>query len=166
MNSLGCKQEIPNPELTDPIYMDLSKELKSLETREEETVKKLETAKKDLEKSAPRTIDRKSAETEIEKAEYTLKIVGQMKEYYEIRLARRKVEDLKAYKAAFAKDQPWPDKEEYEAYLVNKRLMYSSKNWDDRVPKFKSNIKTPDSKESKNESGGEEGKSTEKAPKH
>ena len=134
----GCKKEEPNPELLDPIYSDLSKDLTVIDAAKEESEKNLEADKKSLEKSPPRTIERRNAEEDLLKEQGRFEHINQLLEYYKIRVARRLVESRRNYKLAFQADKAWPDPQEYEAYKVNKRLMNASKNWSDRVPKFPS----------------------------
>ncbi len=132
--SIGCKEN-PNPELLDPIYMDLMKEADAYGKAAEEAQKKVETKTKDLAKTKPRTIERKNIQGEILSEQTKRERSLQMQEYYKIRAIRRKAEGQIEYKKAFKKKEPWPKPEEYEAYKLNKALVSASKNWGDRVPK-------------------------------
>ncbi len=148
--------------MIDPIYQDISKEALAAQVAREESEKALDGFKKALEKAPPRTIERRNAEDDIKKeSERLLKLV-QIEEYNNIRVARRKAEDHRNYKIAFAADTPWPDPKELEAYLVNKRLVKASKNWSDRVPKFTTGFNSAPAaevptKSKSSEGGGGEG---------
>jgi hypothetical protein len=133
----GCKRRDPNPHLSDLIYQDIVKELRAFEGFEGEALKKVEAAEKELEKSAPRTMERKNAQSSLVKAHDGLVRVQQHLEFLKIREARRRTESKTAYLEGFEKNEPWPNKKEYEAYLVNKKLNLASRNWSERVPQTK-----------------------------
>lgn len=139
MVTQGCKQENKNPENTDPIYLDLEKETRAFELNIADLEKKVEDAQKELNKTQPRTLERKNAQRDLEKQMALLNKAREMHEYFKIRTERRRVEGRRAYKVAFKNGDVWPDPKEIEAYLINKKLLYSSKNWNDRVPKTKHN---------------------------
>jgi len=140
----GCRQEDANPELSDPIYLDLVKELNTLKSTKEDIEKKIIAAEKELSKSAPRTIDRKNAENELKRQLTQLGVIDQQHEYYKIRTERRRVEGRRSYRIAFEKKEEWPDPKEFDAYKTNKKLYYASKNWNERVPKTNHNQKQYD----------------------
>jgi hypothetical protein len=139
MVTQGCKQENQNPENSDPIYLDLLKETRAFESSVADLEKKVEDATKELSKTEPRTLDRKNAQRELDKQVGLLSKSKEMLEFFKIRTERRRVEGRRAYKIAFKENRNWPDKKEIEAYQINKKLLYSSKNWNDRVPKTKHN---------------------------
>lgn len=134
-NIIGCRKKDPEPQNSDPIYLDILKELRSFEQSEAETIKKLEESEKELAKSEPRTIERKNAQKEVYDNQNKLIKVREMIEYYKIRALLRKAEARRKYDVAFEKNDSWPDKKDYEAYLVNKKLVNASRNWNNRVPK-------------------------------
>ena len=131
----SCRREDPNPELLDPIYIDLVNELKSAEDAHAQSKASLEKAEKELSKSLPRTLDRKNAENDVARYKKATELTFQKTEYLKIRVERRKVEGRRAYSIAFRENRPWPDPKEYDHYKSGKRLSSSSKNWSDRVPK-------------------------------
>jgi hypothetical protein len=130
----GCREN-SSPELTDPIYIDLLSETGALERLIDESDKKIEAKEKDWLKTKPRTIERKNTEAELLREKERREKIRQMLVYYKIRTERRKVEGRRAYKIAYRTGEPWPKPEEFEAYKQNKKLLLSSKNWNDRVPK-------------------------------
>lgn len=134
---LGCKREDKNPELRDPIYSDLQSEKRTLEQMKEDSQKKIESITKELAKTQPRTLDRKNAVNDIAKENIKLNKLTELIEYYEIRIQQRFNEARRSYREAFLidKENEWPSKAEFEAYKVNKRLVRTSKNWNDRVPR-------------------------------
>ena len=140
----GCNREDPTPEVRDPIYKDLMAEKKMLEQFREDFIKKIAAAEIELEKSQPRTMERKTAINDLLKEQMNLAKTDQLIEYFDIRTKERYVEARRAYREAFRNKQPWPDKNEFEAYKTNKRLLHASKNWNDRVPRSKT--QQPDTK--------------------
>lgn len=132
MTTLGCRREDSNPELSDRIYLDLLSEARNYEQQQSEAMKKLEQVEKELAETAPRTIDRKNAEREVASTRKKLTQATEMLEFYKIRAERRRVEGRRAYKLAFRSGKDWPNKNEYESYMVNKRLVQASRSWKDR----------------------------------
>ena len=136
MALFGCRKEEPNPEILDPVYQDLAKELAGLKSAKDEAEKAVEAAQKAVNKAPTRTMERRESEDDLHKAEGNLARLTQVVAFYELRVERRRVEARRDYKIAFAAEKPWPDPKEFEAYVINKRLSRASKNWADRVPKF------------------------------
>lgn len=134
---LGCKSKNPNPELIDPIYLDLQKEERRHSQLVKELEKQIETSNKELASSEPRSIDLKIKAKEISGLKDRLIRLKQGEEYFRIRAELRRVEARKAYTIAFEKGEEWPNPEEFKAYEVNKRLRTVPLNWSERVPKLK-----------------------------
>jgi hypothetical protein len=136
----GCKKEDPNPELLDPIYLDLQRRAGDAQKSFDDETKKLLDSKVALEKSEPNSLERKNAERDIQKSEHVLVDVDQKARFFKIRSERRLLVDRLLYKQAFAKNEVWPDPREYSEYLVNMRLQESPKNWNIRVPKLQDRL--------------------------
>lgn len=138
---VGCKSEHPNPELLDPIYLDLVKAygevVKKLEGEEKELSKLL----KELEKTAPRSMSRVTVRSDIKRVQKKAFHLRQYVEYMRIRRDRRRVEGRRSYKMAFQRNEDWPDPKEYESYKTYNKLKNISLNWNERVPKL--NRKNP-----------------------
>jgi hypothetical protein len=140
----GCKKEEPNPESLDPIYADLSRRASEAQKNLDEEAKKMAAAKAAEEKAEPNSIELKNAQRDYLKSQHTSLDLEQMAKYYTIRSNRRLYVDRISYKAALAKNQPWPDPHEYSDYLVNMRLQESPRNWSSHVPKLQERLsKTP-----------------------
>ncbi|MCB0390945.1 MAG: hypothetical protein KDD58_06635 [Bdellovibrionales bacterium] len=136
---MGCKKELPNPENLDPIYKDLLSEKKQIEKLLKDEYSNLENLKLEKDKIKPRSLERKISIKEIRKSKEQIAELKQKLKYFEIRTERRRVEARKSYKIAFKNEKEWPDKKEYEIYLVNKRLRNAPMNWNYRVPKLHAN---------------------------
>lgn len=138
----ACRSEDPTPEIRDPIYQALVKELADAEKALEEVKRAKEVATKKVEAAPAQTMDLKDAEKEYWKAEKQLDGLITAVAYLKIRTERRKIESRLIYRAAFkaGKEAEWPDPAEYQGYLTNKRLREASLNWSRRVPKLQDRI--------------------------
>jgi hypothetical protein len=155
----GCRKEEPNPENLDPIFADLEKRATESQKTYDEEVKKVADANVAIEKAEPNSIELKNAEKDKLKSEHAMVDLEQKAKYYKIRSQRRLLVDRISYKAAFAKNEPWPDPHEYSDYLVNMRLRESPPNWNVRVPKLQDRLAKATvsaKKDEKKEGKGEE----------
>ncbi|MGZ6479877.1 MAG: hypothetical protein ACXWQE_11270, partial [Bdellovibrionales bacterium] len=82
----------------------------------------------------------KNAQRDLLKSEHTIVDLEQKAKYYKIRAQRRLLVDRISYKAAFAKNEPWPDPHEYSDYLVNMHLREAPPNWNIHVPKLQDRL--------------------------
>lgn len=139
----ACTRENKNPELIDPIYSDLQKELGAAQAQLEDAKKKLVEAQKNFEKSQPRSIERRSTRDEVTKFTAAVTRTEEMVEYYKIRLARRLAESRYNYKQAFHKKLPWPDPKEFEYYKINKKLRMAPLNWSQHLSSLAEESKIP-----------------------
>jgi hypothetical protein len=146
---VGCKKEDPNPELLDPIYVDLDQRATSAQKAYDEELKKQADTKIALEKALANTIELKNAQKDLAKSQSIAVDLEQKARFYQIRAKRRLFVDRITYKAAFAKDEKWPDPREYSDYQVNMRLQESSRNWGARVPKLQNRLASLNGKDPK-----------------
>lgn len=137
----GCTKEDPIPEERDPIFKDLEKRKAEHAKMQEDAQAKLIELREKLEKAEPNTIEKKDIEKELAKFRAQLLDHDQWSRYYRIRAERRRLVDRLAYKEAFAAKKEWPDPREYSDYLVNRRLVESSRNWATRVPRLQDRLK-------------------------
>lgn len=135
-----CTKELPNPEILDPIYKDLSSRADSTEKEMEELKVKIEELRKTLARAAPNSIDRQDILRELKKASDGHVKAQQLARYLKIRAERRKVEDRAAYMRSLASQQPWPDPNEYSHYQKNIQLREAPVNWSVRVPKLQQRL--------------------------
>lgn len=132
----GCKKELENPELIDPIYNSIVSERKSVEKALKDENSKLATLSKELKSIKPRSIERKVNIRETQKSKQLILKLQQHHKYLEIRQERRRVESRRNYRMALENNLPWPDKNEYKRYQTHQRLRIASMNWNERVPKL------------------------------
>ena len=136
----GCRKEDPNPELLDPIYADLERRATEAQKALDDENKNLDGLRAAVDKAEPNTIELKNARKDVEKSQAKITDLSQKARYFQIRAKRRMPVDRISYKAAYAKDQPWPDPHEYSDYQVNNRLRESPMNWAVHVPKLQDRL--------------------------
>ncbi len=134
--STGCRTKEKNPELLDPIYRDLQSLLTEYSKTVIDTEKEVLSLQNEIKDSEPNTKELHQARKKLREAQGKLVKAKQMTRYMEIRVERRRVEDLRSYSIAFEQEQEWPNPAEYSAYLANKKLGSSRLQWDARVPKL------------------------------
>lgn len=140
--SAGCTSHDPNPELKDPIYLDLKNivgDLASDVAIHKATIDD-ETKNKDL--AEPRSKDLALTRNRLREAEQRLKKAEQALNYYEIKVERRRLEARLAYEKAHQKGESWPDPAEFQAYQTNKELKSANQQWSARVPKLQERIES------------------------
>lgn len=138
---VGCKKREPNPELRDPIYLDLKTivgELTGVVSSGEASV---ETEFENLKNAQPRTKDAALAKKRYREAVKKLSKAKQKFKFYEIKLERRLLEARLSYEKSFQEEKDWPDPKEFSAYQANKELRAANMNWGSRVPRLHERIK-------------------------
>lgn len=148
---MGCKQQNPTPELSDPIYRDLETTAKGMEAAIVPQEKKIEAAKAELKKMAERDPFRKRQVSEVFRLERELVDIRQAALYFQVRVEQRRKFAREDYLKAFRADKPWPDPNEFDRYKKTKELQHASRNWGDRVPRLRTGsptITNPDGKSS------------------
>ncbi len=125
----ACHREDPYPELRDPIYEDLLHDLQEKTAARDDAQKQVESLKKSIADSQPRTSERAEDKMALRREEKLYQKLIQEVEYAKIRTERRRVEGRRDYKIAFLKGKEWPDPEEYKRYLLSKKLNSVSESW-------------------------------------
>jgi hypothetical protein len=165
IHAFGCKSQMSSPHEVDPIYRSLHEDFSSSEAKLAAQKKSVEDLRVAYNKTEPLTYERVVAKRDLESAVNTLTSLEQENTYLKLRMDRREAEDRINYKKAFREDKPWPDPNEYSAYLVNQRLLKASKNWSERVPKLEDRIKEawkkPDVKKAGEKQASQKGESEE-----
>lgn len=126
---LSCSKPNPNPELLDPIYMDLQNEKKSVEAEIEAEGKMRDEFADAIRKAVPHTGQIKFAQKRFFDSEGRLTKLKQRLEYYTFKIESRKKLVKVEYLKSFRKKEPWPKPEEYKDYLVQKNLDRSPPYW-------------------------------------
>lgn len=139
----GCNKPNPNPEHLDPIYAELEKEKKDMESAISAESKQLAEFKEALAAVKPQTGQIKYAEKRYYESLAKVEKMKQMLSYLEIHIESRKKSAKRAYLKAFYKKEPWPDPKEYETYKAQKQLEAAPRAWDAkaRIEKMKAPVK-------------------------
>lgn len=132
----GCKSENAQPELLDPIYLDLVKEQRSAEDELKKSLDKISTLEKEYGQQEARSMDKKITQKDLFNEKERNVRLAQNAEYYRIAALKRLAESRISYKKAFMANEAWPDPKENESYLLQKEMRNKSRSWSDRVPKL------------------------------
>lgn len=132
----ACRSENPNPEQLDPIYKDLVKTYKDYSEKLTDAKAQVEQAQADLSSAKVGSKEKVVAKRDLAAAKENLLNYQQLSQFYKIRSERRRVEGRRQYRISFQKGEDWPDPNEYQQYLVHKKLRASPRAWETRVPKL------------------------------
>ncbi len=138
---MGCKRPMQNPELIDPIYMELLKESKTHDDVKKAKQAEMEAIKAEMKDADPRSGRGKTAKSRYYSKEKEFYFHQQMAVYYKLRARTRKYEARDSYLKAFSEGKAWPDPKEYEDYQAQVALRKGNRLWDVRVPKWSQRLK-------------------------
>lgn len=127
---LGCNKPNPNPELADPIYLDLNSQAQSVQRELEVAKKTFEGHKKELATVTPQSGAIKYAQKRYFESETKIQILEQKKKYLELKALSRKQYSQREYTKAFKDGKAWPTLEEVEAYKTYQQFVENPKGWD------------------------------------
>lgn len=133
LSLFGCKKPNANPELLDPIYIDLVAEKALAVKNLEDQKKQLLDLEKQLAESKPQTGQIKPAQRKVEDARIRMHRFRQQVLYFEVKLANRKIETRKKYMISFLNNQEWPDKKEIDEYMAIQKLRRAKINSDNKA---------------------------------
>lgn len=125
----GCEKPNPNPELSDPIYLDLKTQTEELSKAVESEKKGLQEHLDNLKKAVPQTGQIKFAQKRVNDAKEKIQKLEQEYRWFEVRTESRKSFAKKEYMSAWRKKQPWPDPKEFEEYKKMKEMRSIPLSW-------------------------------------
>lgn len=125
----GCKKPDPHPELKDPIFLDLQRELGEAQKAVDAEKANLEEHKKNLQSAVPQTGQIKYAQKRYNDSVALISKLQQMVKYWEVRLDTRQSDARKQYLEAYNKEKPWPDPKEWEEYQSIQKMQHIQKTW-------------------------------------
>lgn len=141
----GCSRPNPNPELKDPIYLDLANRSGVSKAASDLAKEEIEALKSELEALPPRDPSRRKLQQDLARKETHLLVADQEALYFEIRAQQRKNYARTEYLSAFNAGKPWPNPEDFEAYKAQRRLQDAPREWNSRLKKTdRYNRKTAD----------------------
>lgn len=125
----ACSFQNAEPELSDPIYSDIVKESRGIDSQLVAAQKELDGFLVDLEAVKPQTGQIKYAQKHISDAEQNLEHLRQMSQYWKLRVSSRLAWDREHYLVSFKNKTPWPPPGEYKEFKAQVALENAPKNW-------------------------------------
>lgn len=129
---IACEKPHAEPEKLDPIYEDLGKEQAKVSAAIKATEKELEGFEKELKQVVPQTGQVKYAQKRVHDTKKKIEKLKQIEEYWKLRVESRKRWAREKYLAAYKEKKPWPQKEEWDEYVMQRKLEAAPRNWDIR----------------------------------
>lgn len=112
----GCNKPIPNPEMSDPIYLDIQAKIAAATTNVADFEALLKEKSADIDNATPQTSQLKWAHKRYYATEAVLAKAKQDLMYWKIKSATRQQEARRKYLKIFYEHKPWPDLEEFEEW--------------------------------------------------
>ncbi len=142
---ISCDHPVADPELLDPIYSDLLKESKSVDSQVAAATKELEGFESELALVVPQTGKIKYAQKRVRETKEKLDKLKQMSVYWKLRVDSRRAWDQEHSLKAFKEKKPWPPPDEYSEYKNQIALERAPKNWNlkERLELAKKGLKQP-----------------------
>jgi hypothetical protein len=136
---LGCNKPNPNPELIDPIYADLQKQLIEIRKGLDDEKKAFVDFEKELKNAKPQTGQVKYAQKRVDESTAKIKKLEQLLRYTEMRVGSRLKQVHEDYLKAWREKRPWPDPKEYQEYVEYKKAQSTPLQWNvkERINKSK-----------------------------
>lgn len=109
----GCNKPIPNPEMSDPIYLDIQARIAAATTNVADFEVLLKEKAVDIQIATPQTSQLKWAHKRYYATEAVLAKAKQDLMYWKIKSATRQQEARRKYLKFFYAQKQWPDQEEF-----------------------------------------------------
>lgn len=126
----GCNRPDPQPQLKDPIYLDIQSEISALQQSIDAESKSLEGHLKSLEEVVPQTGQIKYAQKRVDESKAIINKLRQELEYQKLKLQAQEKNARTSYKKAYEVSEPWPNPKEWNVYQAEKRFRNAKKTWD------------------------------------
>lgn len=127
---IACDAPHAEPEKLDPIYEDLTREHGKVSNEIKAAAKELEGFEKDLAAVVPQTGQIRYAQKRVSETKAKIEKLTQLQEYWRLRVESRKKWAREKYLKAYKEKKPWPPKEEWEEYVIQRKLQVAPRNWD------------------------------------
>lgn len=125
----GCNKKDPNPELRDPMSLELETRKKLAESELAAAKESLKEAEGNLAKVVPQTGQIKYATKRLNDANNRITKLEQVIKYFEIKLESQKFRARESYLTAFYDKKPWPNEEEKENFDLMVKAHEVERNW-------------------------------------
>lgn len=126
----GCDRPDPQPQLRDPIYLDIQSEITSLQQAFDSESKTLQEHQKTLSEVIPQTGQIKYAQKRVDESKAVLNKMAQELEYQRLKLQAQEKKARVSYKKAHNLKEAWPNPTEWSEYQAEKRFRSAKKTWD------------------------------------
>ena len=137
----ACTKADPEAYKRDPILLDFQTQVSSLNGQLETIQKEIETAKKELKNSVPQSGQAGQFQSRIYEKQKRADTLQQQIRFFKIHIESRARKAQADYQVAFKNNKEWPDKEEVESYMAEKRFRMAKMSWSqkDRIQEYKKN---------------------------
>jgi hypothetical protein len=125
----GCNRPNPNPELLDPIYGELQKQLIEVRKGLDDEKKSLSDFEKELQNAKPQTGQIKYAQKRYSESAARVRKLEELVKYTEIRIDSRIKKAREDYLLAWKEKKSWPDPNEYKEYMEYKKAQAIPLQW-------------------------------------
>lgn len=127
---IGCDRPDPQPQLRDPIYLDIQSEITSLQQSLDAESKTLIEHQKSLAEVVPQTGQIKYAQKRVDESKAVLNKLNQEIEYQRLKLQAQEKKARASYKKAHESKEAWPNPTDWSEYQTEKRFRTAKKTWD------------------------------------
>ncbi len=127
---VSCSKPDPNPELSDPIYLDMKAQLTIVEKSLVDAKAKIAEGKSELNAAVPQTGQVKQAQKKLFQYEKLHDLYQQQIKYWLIRIQERGRQARLEYTSSRKSGTPWPNPKEFESYSSEKKLRLAKIQWD------------------------------------
>lgn len=125
----ACDRPEAEPEKRDPLYLSVVSEEQSVRSQRIALMKELEGFEKDLLMVAPQTGQIKYAQKRVFETQEKITKLEQLEKYWKLKAVERKAFSRRKYLEAYSKKETWPNPEEYQEYLAEKKLIDAPRAW-------------------------------------
>lgn len=126
----GCTQADPNPELSDPVYRDLKKELTLAEESLAFAKEELLARQEGLRNVVPQTGQIKTLQNKVFQAESEIARLNQQRLFFEISVEQRRLHVNTRYADSLRGGNPWPDKKELQDFEKAQKFQREKIAWE------------------------------------
>lgn len=125
----GCNRKQQNPELVDPLYVELERQKKAAETDLKSAQEAQLEAESNMEKVKPQTGQIKYATKRLNEAKNRVIKAKQLVLYFALKIEARMWSAREEYLSSYYDKSPWPNPEPLEVFKLNQRLSLSERDW-------------------------------------
>ena len=141
----ACTKADPEAYKRDPILLDYQTQVGALSGQLESTHKEIDSAKKELKASVPQSGQAAQFQKRIYEMEKRADTLEQQIRFFKIHIESRARKAQTDYQEAFKNKKEWPDKQEVESYMAEKRFRMAKMSWSqkDRIQDYKKKSSPP-----------------------